>query len=601
MADFRKWFMVLAVVLIAAATASAQVTCTQNSDPTVMRQQAITDFVGEVSLNCTNAGANAETAQFVLSLNSTVTNALAANESATNLTTEAAALLVPCTAPGCATTEPGVEQSVQGIYYSTGGNINNALRFPSVSLPAGSSFLVRFVNVRADTTVPYTVVPSSQGNEIVSFLSASLASGNSVVFTNPTVTGFVVGFIEPAVKVSVTDCGGGAATAAITLSQCQTGFSTAYGLTFQELQQTAFKTAIDEVGVGGSSPLNPPVVPTTGPTICEGTFAASSCGSTAAATVSNGVQLTAAWTVPAALVGNVHVWVTSNFTDSTGTVIAALDGNVKLGKLTTGPATCLNAKDAANWVELADAGVETAVWDITTSDLGNLDSLTFGWAVSYVANTVPSGTAGGITLQAGLGPWATFTQGQAPVGLSTTNAQAEVVRFTAPPALPNVAITIQPCVTNLLFPYVTNVVGYDTGIEIANTSWDPFGTATQTGTCTLILYGSASAQNIAGAGTKASATTSVAMTAAVAPGQVFADTLENIFALKGTSGLTTESGYVIATCNFQYAHGFAYIVSPTGAPQGYLALVMGGDLSAAIPRQAATGDGQPGSDEMLSQ
>ncbi len=593
MADFRKWFMVLAVVLIAAATASAQVTCTQNSDPVFMRQQAITDFVGEVSLTCVNNNATvAETAQFVLALNTTVTNALAANATASNQTTEAAALVVPCKATGCAATEPGYAQSVQGIYFSTGGDVNNALRFPNVILPAGSSFVVRFVNVRADTTVPYNIILSPSGNEIVSFLSASLASGNSVVFTNPTVTGFIVGFVVPAVKVSVTDCGGAAATAAITLSQCQTGFSTAYGLTFQELQQTAFKTAPDEVGLG-------PLTPTTGPVICEGT--AATCGSAAAATVSNGVQLTAAWTVPAALVGNVHIWVTSNFTDSSGAVIAGIDSNVKVGKLTTAPASCPNSKDDPVWVELADAATETAVWDITTSDLGNLDFLTFGWAVSYVANTVPTGTAGGITLQAGLGPWATFTQGQAPVALSLTNPQAEVVRFTAPPAFPNVAITIQPCVTNLLFPYVTNVVGYDTGIEIANTSMDPFSTPTQTGTCTLVLYGSASAQNIAGAGTKPAATTSVAMTDAVAPGQVFADTLENIFALKGTSGLTTESGYVIATCNFQFAHGFAYIVSPTGAPQGYLALVMGGSLSTALPRLAETADGYPDTDEMLTQ
>ena len=39
--------------------------------------------------------------------------------------------------------------------------------------------------------------------------------------------------------------------------------------------------------------------------------------------------------------------------------------------------------------------------------------------------------------------------------------------------------------TNLLFPYVTNANGFDTGIAISNTSADPFSTATGSGTCTL--------------------------------------------------------------------------------------------------------------------
>ena len=51
------------------------------------------------------------------------------------------------------------------------------------------------------------------------------------------------------------------------------------------------------------------------------------------------------------------------------------------------------------------------------------------------------------------------------------------------------ASSAQPAATtNLLFPYVVNATGFDTGIAISNTSADPFSTATQTGTCTLSVY-----------------------------------------------------------------------------------------------------------------
>jgi hypothetical protein len=49
--------------------------------------------------------------------------------------------------------------------------------------------------------------------------------------------------------------------------------------------------------------------------------------------------------------------------------------------------------------------------------------------------------------------------------------------------------TIGPCRTILLFPYVTNQAGFDTGIVISNTSKDPIGTTNQAGVCTLYYYG----------------------------------------------------------------------------------------------------------------
>ena len=65
-------------------------------------------------------------------------------------------------------------------------------------------------------------------------------------------------------------------------------------------------------------------------------------------------------------------------------------------------------------------------------------------------------------------------------------------RASARAALRRSLFTISPCSCNLLFPFVTNIAGFDTGVAIANTSADPFGTSPQTGTVTLNYYGTTS-------------------------------------------------------------------------------------------------------------
>ena len=55
-------------------------------------------------------------------------------------------------------------------------------------------------------------------------------------------------------------------------------------------------------------------------------------------------------------------------------------------------------------------------------------------------------------------------------------------------------LSVVPCQTILLFPYVTNTSGFDTGIAISNTSTDPIGTPAQSGTCTLSPFGNGAGQ-----------------------------------------------------------------------------------------------------------
>jgi hypothetical protein len=117
------------------------------------------------------------------------------------------------------------------------------------------------------------------------------------------------------------------------------------------------------------------------------------------------------------------------------------------------------------------------------------------------------------------------------------------------------------CTTSLLFPFVTNQLGFDTGLAISNTSSDPFGTngaTVQAGTCSLNFYGS-------GAPTPA-----FVKTPNVPTGTTYTQVLSGVAA--------GFQGYVIAQCGFQYAHGFAFITNGVGTngglSQGYLAGVI---------------------------
>ena len=126
------------------------------------------------------------------------------------------------------------------------------------------------------------------------------------------------------------------------------------------------------------------------------------------------------------------------------------------------------------------------------------------------------------------------------------------------------------CSCNILFPFVTNTQGYDTGIAISNTSLDTInGVTPQQGTVTIAYFGGGTPPPNAVTG--------------IIPGggQV-------LFTLSGGGtggGVTIPAtpgfqGYIIAQAQFQYCHAFAYISAqgalPTapGASESYLGLIL---------------------------
>jgi hypothetical protein len=201
------------------------------------------------------------------------------------------------------------------------------------------------------------------------------------------------------------------------------------------------------------------------------------------------------------------------------------------------------------------AGTGEFVWEVFRQDPGIIDVASFAVGLAFrTANNPGTGT---LTVNGSFAPVST---------VNTMNASAPIPRFQDLSTAAN-GPSLNLCRTNLLFPFVSNQAGFDTGVAIANTSSDPFGTAAQSGNCTMNYYGGTT-----GGGAAPSAQTT---TTAIAGGSTAVFSLSS----GGTNGVAATpgfQGYIIAVCNFRYAHGFAF-VSDVGSQRlahGYLALVM---------------------------
>ena len=158
------------------------------------------------------------------------------------------------------------------------------------------------------------------------------------------------------------------------------------------------------------------------------------------------------------------------------------------------------------------------------------------------------------TFTSGFAPTVTVALG--PTGLGPVTA-VDVPTFIGTNPAVGLGFTSTGCQTSLLFPFMTNQAGFDTGFSIDASGTDPFGTNIAGGTCTMNLYGS-TAPTTAPVLTVPTAGEGHATISAVAPG---------------------FQGYGIAICDFTYAHGYAFISDGfmgggRGLSEGYVALVI---------------------------
>ncbi len=548
MVTFRKSILLLAVIAMTATVASAQLgpppafACVATGGvPPLVRAEGLAELVGDLVLNCTGGIPTAQNVtvpkvNIRIFVNTNVTSWLVGGG-----TTSEALLLIDDPQPDdqmvcragqvCDVTgvggEPGVDYSQtynvwEGIQVDT-----NQIEWRGVAVdPPGtrSSRVIRITNVRANA------FQLGAGGLIPSEVSAliSITGAASIPVNDPQQT---VAWVREGLDFSAQGS---------THLQCEAPHDMS-SVTFSEKFVTAFKER------GGVQPIPGSFLNTE-----TGLYNPTQIGSHGRAT--HGTRLLARFTdIPA----GVSLSVSRGASDN-GTVAAYVSGADSNGNGGTPGST-------SGMVGIGgSSGTAYAVWEVVQSDQNTLDELTFDVSFSWAVNTqagVPGLGSGNVA-----GSYAPLSN------INTATTQDIQPRFVDDSSEMTI-ITINSCMTNLLFPYVTNEAGFDTGLVIANTSLDPFGTAPQEGPCKIYYYG-----NVAGG-----PGTSTANTPSVAGGEYAVWTLSSgggVRTESGTSGTIDPmpgfNGYVIARCEFQFAHGYAFI-SDLGAQklaQGYLALVL---------------------------
>lgn len=216
----------------------------------------------------------------------------------------------------------------------------------------------------------------------------------------------------------------------------------------------------------------------------------------------------------------------------------------------------------------------SAVWEVVNANLANSETFQFAVYLTYTPGGTATAPLPSLTPATG-GP--SVTQSYAPItgpAAAATATVAPVPRFVVGAvSTTQPIITIVPCQTILLFPYVTTMAGLDTGIAISNTALDPLNPATlgSTGSCRLYFYGS----NLSS--TAIVPPTTPPTIGPIAPGNP--DYTKAAFLASAQFG-SNVTGYMFAACDFQFAHGFAFI-SDAGLrnlAMGYLALVVNDGL-----------------------
>jgi len=626
MADFRKWIPVLAVVALLlgiVSTASAQpgvpFNCSINvAVPNTVRAEDIAALVGDIVIQC-SGGVNTASGvalplvniQVFLSTNVTskilVSGSTEFSEALLMIDEPTPAQQVTCDASG----SPAAACAVKGTgvvgtspYKATGaanvfqGQVvgNNSVLWLAIPIdPPGTTSAtllrtIRITNIRANANqlgVSSTLIPQS----ILAYIQVS--PNTALPVSNATAT---VAFVQQGLAFSAT-----ASTFPVVYAQCvsnnatitaTSGITTDYSVSFKENFVTAFKLAntSNSSPTSGLVPTADQNVPGTNYGTESGFYSTTGVGATAFSGNLAGAGLASAATrVMAKFAGiptGVTLYVTisqtntgtANPTSAVAGLVVGTDSNGNGGSfaVAANAAGTLSAGGKQALFALTSTGTGTgiAVWELTKVNPNQTDTVTFGVTVSFTSNTAQNLPALGNSNVAG-----TF----APVSTVTTaTAGAPVPRFAdTSGGNTTAAFSINACVTDILFPFVTNQSGFDTGVAIANTSLDPWATTAQAGPCTLYYFG-----NTTGGGAAPNAQTS----GTVASGA------ELLFSLSsgGSNGVAATpgfEGYMIATCYFQYAHAFVFI-SDVGAmkvAEGYLGLII--DSGAAVTRTAPNGTG----------
>jgi len=594
MADFRRWILALAtlaLVLGLVAPASAQVSgpqlnCTvAGAVPPTLRAEGMDELVGDILLTCQAAnpsvtpitGTPLPQANISVSLGAALSTNWYVNSNPAIGAVSSAVLVIDdpnpanqtlCSQPSnptiaCAVTfptgttnfsfnQPGITNVFQGV---PGGPGTNSITFLGVPIePPVTSRTFRITNIRINAS---GVGASSFGlSPVAAYVSSS--SSTSIQITGGQT---VVGYVENGLTTSTSPSG-------TSFLQCQGSQPPSTpvpvgSITYKENFATAFKV----VGAGQDQP-GTVYYSESGLEVSEWgskgliTASAASTGTRLMATIS-GVPSNATLWVDTWAQSTAAVIVAGSVVQQSDATLVGTSSGTPVDPCPTYVATA-SAPSCVPPTQLkpSSAGIATAVWEVTSTNSSAIDSLTFNVYVS-----VPPSPGAPL-------PPATTVQGSfAPLGLSSGWVNGDAIpEFnpgvnTQPVSAP--LFTTSPCVTYLLFPYVTDYLGeFDTGIAISNTSSDPsIGALPQAGGCTVNFYGmdqttgANTAKTIGSNGTYSTTLAGINSGASsgaglVEPGQSWTF---SISAIDSAFGTNTYTGYAIATCDFQYAHGYTFV------------------------------------------
>ncbi len=213
-------------------------------------------------------------------------------------------------------------------------------------------------------------------------------------------------------------------------------------------------------------------------------------------------------------------------------------------------------------VTIGSDGTGTFVWEVLRADDNNIDRMDFLAAVRFSPTT---------TIVTDITAVDSFVSGNyAPIVTPdpATLNNSTIPSFVLSPEDRKRFNTIGNCATNLLYPFVSSVTGFNTGIAVANTSSDPFATPAESGVCLVNFYGDAAGGAVNPPQQKFSK--------AVPSGRVAVFNLLFGNADWGITPVAGFQGYIIIQCNFRWAHGFAFISDPSNlaTAHGYLALIL---------------------------
>ncbi len=431
-----------------------------------------------------------------------------------------------------------------------GSILGSQVTFPNVAFPTAGAYSITIYNIRINASALAPLVPALQVTESVLLTQAGVGNFAPV---SQLVGLLYQGFSKAAVSgvSNFLVCKG--ASSALAGNITVTGLFTA-----------AFKS---------KTPLG--ITPATGcgvpATICSATNGEQgnsvSAGVAAAATVGQATHGTRFQIAFAGLVAGETLSVPLSITGTNTSVspnVAQANFILQLVTSATGPI----ALAGSGVLTTSATGTATAIYEVTQTDNTVFEAFTVPVSITAAANFTTSAQAA-------------FTATVTVAPQMTVNNLEDIPNFSAPGNTVNLSAW-NLCQTTLLFPFVSTN-GVETGIALSNTSTDPGliggvtgGTATPNqGACTLTFYGA----NSAAPGTPLTPITVPAPDPGFPTKNVQPTGTSNSFAI-GAAGLVPSgfSGYMIAQCNYLYAHGFAYIAyqlgTTIGSTMGYTANVL---------------------------